>query len=80
MEVSTLGKVFQYLDWTGLGTWEMDLDMTIQLHLEGLHSILISEVITGEDDPNVLAPVHPKCTPQNVDGGVTLIHDKYYII
>ena len=40
--------------------------------LQCLHCILVGQVIPGKYDSNVLAPVDPESTPENVDGSRSL--------
>ena len=40
--------------------------------LEALHGVLVREVVPGEDDADVLAPVDAECAAEDVDGRVSL--------
>ena len=40
--------------------------------LETLHGVLVREVVPGEDDADVLAPVDAECAAEDVDGRVSL--------
>ena len=40
--------------------------------LEALHGVLVREVVSGEDDADVLAPVDAECAAEDVDGRVSL--------
>ena len=39
---------------------------------ERLHSVLVSQIISSEDDPDVLTPVHSEGAPQDVDCSIAL--------
>ena len=43
--------------------------------LEALHGVLVREVVPGEDDADVLAPVDAECAAEDVDGRVSLCQD-----
>ena len=43
--------------------------------LERLHGVLVSQIVSSEDDPDVLTPVHSEGTPQDVDCSIAL---QYY--
>ena len=40
--------------------------------LEALHGVLVREVVPGEDDTDVLAPVDAECAAEDVDCRVSL--------
>ena len=47
--------------------------------LERLHGVLVSQIVSSKDDPDVSAPVHSKSAPQNVDCSIALQYYFFFV-
>ena len=60
----------------GLHQARVDHPEVVGEPLERLHGVLVSQIISSKDDPDVLTPVHSKGAPQDVDCSIAL---QYYL-
>ena len=66
------GGVGQPVVGQGLDQARVDDTEGVGQALQGLHGILVSEVVTRKYDANVFFPVYPESAPENVNGSRSL--------